>query len=61
MLISAGAPVLARIPMEPNLVALADAGRVEEIDDPVVDVLAGQLETAFAAQPPKPKETISII
>jgi hybrid cluster-associated redox disulfide protein len=57
----AGAPVLARIPMEPNLVTLADAGLVEEIDDPVVDVLASQLETAFAAQPPKPKETISII
>jgi hybrid cluster-associated redox disulfide protein len=57
----AGAPVLARIPIQPNLVALADAGRVEEIDDPVLDTLARELEAAMAAQPPKPKETISII
>lgn len=57
----AGAPVLARIPIEPNLVALADSGRVEEIDEPVVDVLASQLEAVLAAQPARPKETISII
>src|ERR1700736_1319167 len=57
----AGAPMLARLPIDPNLVALADHGRVEEIDDPVIDVLASQLEAAMAARPAKPKETISII
>ena len=39
---------------------LADTGRVEEIDDPVTDLLAASLERALAAHP-KPKETISII
>jgi hybrid cluster-associated redox disulfide protein len=57
----AGAPLFARMPIDPNLVALADTGRVEEIDDPVVDVLAQQLIAAMAARPAKPKETISII
>jgi hybrid cluster-associated redox disulfide protein len=56
----AKAPVLARLPIDPNLVALADDGRVEEIDDPVVDTLAAGLEAAMAAQP-KPQQTISII
>jgi hybrid cluster-associated redox disulfide protein len=57
----AGAPLFARMPIDPNLVALADTGRVEEIDNPVVDVLAQQLIAAMAARPAKPKETISII
>jgi hybrid cluster-associated redox disulfide protein len=57
----AGAPLFARMPIDPNLVALADTGRVEEIDDPVVDVLAQRLIAAMAARPAKPKETISII
>jgi Mrp family chromosome partitioning ATPase len=57
----AGAPLFARMPIDPKLVALADTGRVEEIDDPVVDVLAQQLIAAMAARPAKPKETISII
>ncbi len=56
----ARAPMLARIPIEPNLVAKADVGLVDEIDDPIVDELAGALERAIAATP-KPKETISII
>jgi hypothetical protein len=56
----ARAPMLARLPIDPNLVAKADAGRVEEIDDPIVDQLAAALEGAIAATP-KPKETISII
>ncbi|HZO95207.1 MAG TPA: P-loop NTPase [Candidatus Baltobacteraceae bacterium] len=56
----AGAPVLARMPIDPALVALADDGRVEEVDDPVVDVLAGGLEAAMASLR-KPKETISLI
>jgi len=57
----AGAPMLARLPIDPNLVALADHGRVEEIDDPVVDQLAENLQTAMAQRPAKPAETISLI
>jgi hybrid cluster-associated redox disulfide protein len=56
----ARAPMLARLPIDPNLVAKADLGKVEEIDDPIVDELAAALERAVAATP-KPKETISII
>lgn len=56
----ANAPVFARIPIDPKKAALADAGNVEEIDDPVCDRLADALLTALAAHP-KPKETISII
>ena len=42
------------------LVEKADAGLVEEIDDPIVDELAAAFERAVAAMP-KIKETISII
>jgi hybrid cluster-associated redox disulfide protein len=56
----AGAPVFARMPIDPTMVALADSGRVEEIDDPVIDQLASQLDAAIAARP-RPKETISLI
>jgi hybrid cluster-associated redox disulfide protein len=56
----AGAPVLARIPIDPMKAKLADEGRVEEIDDPVCDQLADSLLAAIEAHP-KPKETISII
>jgi hybrid cluster-associated redox disulfide protein len=56
----AKAPVLARVPISPILMALADDGRIEEIDDPVCDELAASLERALLAHP-KPKETISII
>ncbi|MDQ2681634.1 MAG: P-loop NTPase [Candidatus Eremiobacteraeota bacterium] len=56
----AQAPVLARFPIDPLKARLADEGRVEEIDDPLIDELAGSLLNALAAQP-KPKETISII
>jgi hybrid cluster-associated redox disulfide protein len=57
----AQAPLFARLPLDPAIVALADAGRVEEIDDPIVDQLAAALERAMAAQGPKPAETISLI
>ena len=57
----AGAPVFARLPIDPTLVALADTGRVEEIDDPIVDTLAAHLEAAMAARPAKPAETISLL
>jgi hybrid cluster-associated redox disulfide protein len=56
----AGAPVLARLPIDPRLVELADAGRIEEIDDPIVDLLAAELRGALLNRP-KTKETISII
>jgi hypothetical protein len=56
----AGAPVLARLPISPSLMALADSGRIEEVDDPICDELAASLERALAALP-KIKETISII
>ena len=56
----AQAPVFARLPINMGFVELADSGRVEEIDDPVVDVLAGALVAAIE-RTPKPKETISII
>lgn len=56
----AQAPVLARIPIDPSKARLADEGRVEEIDDPICDELAGHLMETIAAHP-KAKETISII
>lgn len=56
----AGAPLFARIPIDPLKAKLADEGRVEEIDDPICDDLADALLAALAAHP-KPKETISII
>ena len=56
----AKAPVLARMPLDPRMVELADSGRVEEIDSPMIDLLAGALEDVVAKQP-KPQETISII
>ena len=56
----AKAPVLARIPISPHVMTLADTGKLEEIDDPVCDTLAASLEAALAAHP-KPRETISLI
>jgi hybrid cluster-associated redox disulfide protein len=56
----ARAPVLARIPIDPEKARLADEGSVEEIDDPVCDELANRLIASLEANP-KPKETISII
>jgi Mrp family chromosome partitioning ATPase len=56
----AAAPLLARLPIDPRIVALADAGRIEEIDDPVVDTLATALDGILTARP-KAKENISLI
>ncbi|HEY8313684.1 MAG TPA: P-loop NTPase [Candidatus Baltobacteraceae bacterium] len=56
----AQAPVFARLPIDPNKARLADEGRIEEIDDPVCDQLAGALLDALTAHP-RPQETISII
>jgi hybrid cluster-associated redox disulfide protein len=56
----AQAPVLARIPIDSKKAELADAGRVEEIDDPVCDALATALLDAIAAHPKEP-QTISLI
>jgi hybrid cluster-associated redox disulfide protein len=56
----AHAPVLARIPIKPELMALADAGRVEEIDDPICVELARSLVTQLVTTP-RPKQEISLI
>jgi hydrogenase maturation protease len=56
----AQAPVLARIPIDPVKARLADEGRIEELDDPICDILAESL-LAQIAKNPKPKETISIV
>ena len=56
----AQAPMLARMPISPRLMEIADAGRLDTFDDPLVDQLAAALLAAMAAKP-KPKETISII
>jgi hybrid cluster-associated redox disulfide protein len=57
----AKAPVLARLPISPALLTLADSGRVEEIDDPRYDELAAALLAALATLAPKAQETISLI
>jgi hybrid cluster-associated redox disulfide protein len=56
----ARAPLLARIPITPRLMELSDAGRVEEIDDPIADDLARALLDALASRPAV-RETISLI
>ena len=56
----ARAPVLARIPIDPAKARLADEGRIEELDDPICDLLAERLLAGIDAHP-KPKETISIV
>ncbi|HZV76218.1 MAG TPA: P-loop NTPase [Candidatus Babeliales bacterium] len=56
----ARAPVLARIPIDPGKALLADEGRIEELDDPICDLLAERLLAALEANP-KPKETISLV
>ncbi len=56
----AEAPLLARLPIVSAWMDLADRGRIEEIDDPVTDMLATALLDAIRAKP-KPKETISLI
>jgi hybrid cluster-associated redox disulfide protein len=56
----AEAPMLARLPIDQRLAELADAGRLEEIDDPFVDRLAGRLSQALGERP-KNKPMISII
>ncbi|MGB6520580.1 MAG: Mrp/NBP35 family ATP-binding protein, partial [Candidatus Cybelea sp.] len=56
----AQAPLLARIPIDPVKLTLADEGRIEELDDPICDLLADRLVAALEAHP-KPKETISLV
>jgi hybrid cluster-associated redox disulfide protein len=56
----ARAPVLARLPIDPEKARLADEGRIEEIDDAICDVLAERLLGALEAHP-KRVETISIV
>jgi len=40
----AGAPVLARIPIDPQVAALCDAGRIEEVTRPELEAVIGMLE-----------------
>ena len=40
--------------------AIADAGKLDELDDPIADDLAASLLAALAARP-KAQETISLI
>ena len=56
----AQANVLARIPIKPKLMELADSGRVEEIDDPICIQLARNLVDALVTTP-RPKQEISLI
>ena len=56
----ARAPMLARLPLDPQLMALADSGRMDEVDSPFVDELAQSLMDVMA-KVEKPRETISII
>ncbi len=56
----ARAPVLARIPIDPEKARLADEGRIEELDDPICDILSERLLAAIESHP-KPKETISLV
>jgi hybrid cluster-associated redox disulfide protein len=56
----AQAPVLARIPIDPEKLRLADEGRIEELDDPICDELAGRLVAQLEALP-KAKETVSLL
>jgi hybrid cluster-associated redox disulfide protein len=56
----ARAPVLARIPIDPEKARLADEGRIEELDDPICDLLTERLLEALESHPKAP-ETISIV
>ncbi|MGH7682838.1 MAG: Mrp/NBP35 family ATP-binding protein, partial [Vulcanimicrobiaceae bacterium] len=56
----ANAPLLARIPIKPRLMELADAGRVEEIEDPICVELARSLVQALVSKP-RPQQEISLI
>lgn len=56
----AQAPVLARLPIDPQKARLADEGAIEEVEDATPDLLADALVAEIAARP-KHKETISIV
>jgi len=56
----AQAPVFARIPIDPEKLRLADEGRIDELDDPISDLLADRLLAALQSHP-KAKESISLI
>ena len=56
----AQAPVLARLPLDQRILALADSGRIEEVDDERYDQLAAQFIGAVDSMP-KTKEIISIV
>lgn len=56
----ARAPVLARMPIDSTLTALADSGRIDEVDSLIVDGLTAAFVGALEALP-KRQQTISLI
>jgi hybrid cluster-associated redox disulfide protein len=56
----ADAPLLARLPIDPDMLAFADTGRIDEFEGPICDELAEALVAALASRP-RPAETISLI
>ena len=56
----AGAPLLARLPIDSRVVQLADTGRIEEVDDERYDRMAAAFAQAVESRP-QPQATISII
>ncbi|MBV8246691.1 MAG: P-loop NTPase [Candidatus Eremiobacteraeota bacterium] len=56
----AQAPVLARLPIDPEKAKLADEGRIEETGDPICELLADALVASIESRP-REKETISLL
>jgi len=56
----ARAPVFARLPIDPALLAVADVGKLEETTSPAADLLAARLLAALASHV-RPQQTISLL
>ncbi|NMC79842.1 MAG: Mrp/NBP35 family ATP-binding protein [Chloroflexi bacterium] len=52
---AAGVTAITRLPIDPQVAALCDAGQVEKVQSPPIDALADQLARAGAAVPPGEK------
>ncbi|TAM59894.1 ATP-binding protein [bacterium] len=58
----AGAPVLARLPIDPTVVEYADHGRIEDLEGPLYDAMATNLLQALENAPTsKETEIVSLI
>ncbi|TAM75784.1 ATP-binding protein [bacterium] len=58
----AGAPVLARLPIDPGVVEYADHGRIEDLEGPLYDAMAEHLLEALENAPAsKETEIVSLI